>query len=162
MFTSQFLGGNAVRDGSKISTTINGITYTATIHRDDDRGRPDERDEGFWPSLDRSAPGWIGDNPPKPFDQQMAECEAVMVRYKAGKMVYCGVIVTAQKAHVELLNEYRFALWGVHINWPHGDNSYLLTVANELLEEARPEAERALTIAIESARKGLSLLESGQ
>jgi hypothetical protein len=160
MFTTEFPGGNAVRSGASIKCTINGIEYTATIHRDDDSGRPGDNDEGFWPSLDRSAPGWIGDNPPKPYEQQMAECEAVIARWKAGKMVYCGIVLSARKAHASLIPAYECALWGLDINWPHGDNGHLLETANELLRDAVLTAEAALAKAIESARKGLALLEA--
>lgn len=159
-FETHFPGGREVRAGAQISVTIGGIVYVATVHRDDDTGSPEENDDGFWPSRDRTAPGWIGDSPAKSFETQQEECEAVMARYRAGKMVYCGVVVTARKAHRTLTGAYDFALWGVDVNWPGSDNSYLLQVANELLSEARPAAEKALQEAIASAEKGLAALKA--
>lgn len=158
MFEGTFPGANNVRSGASIRAIVDGIEYTATIHRDDDAGKPEDRDEGFWPSLDPSAPGWIGNNPRKPFDQQMAECEEVMRRYRAGKMIYCGVVVTARKAGIELVREYECALWGVDINWPHGDNGYLVEVANELFEEARAMAQANLAKQIERHKQTLAAL----
>lgn len=159
-FETPFPGGLKVRAGAQISATIGGILYVATIHRDDDMGAPDENSDGFWPSRDRTAPGWIGDNPAKSFETQQEECEAVIARHKAGKMVYCGVVVTAHKAHRALTGAYDFALWCVDINWPGSDNSYLLNVANELLGEARPVVEKALVQAIASMEKGLAALKA--
>lgn len=162
MFESNFPGSaeNKVRAGATIRCEVDGITYRATVYRDDDATSPAERDEGFWPSLDPRAPGFIGENPERSFETQQADCEAVVTRWKAGKMVYCGIAVTATKAGVELIGDFDHALWGVDVNWPFGNNDYLRDVANELLDEARSTAEAELVRKIEAARNTLAALES--
>jgi hypothetical protein len=42
-------------EGDSISCTVEGFTLHATLYRDDCGDRPDERDCGFWPSLDTTA-----------------------------------------------------------------------------------------------------------
>ena len=161
MFTEHFKAN--ARDGDSISCAVNGIMYRATIKRDDDSGAPDKEDEGFWPSLDPAAPGWIGENPERSYEQRKADCELVMARWKARKMVYCGVVLSAEKAGIQLLAPYAHALWGVDVNWPQGDNSYLRDVANELLPEAREAAEAKLVDVITQAEKTMAKLkESSQ
>lgn len=159
-FTDNFKGCDTrtIADGAMIQCKINGIYYAATIHRDDDGGPPDQ-DDGFWPSQDPAAPGWIGNNPRRSFDDQMRDCKRVMSRYYAGKMVYCGVGITAMKGGVELLGKYNYALWCVSINWPRGDNRYLRTVANDLLREAQPAAEAKLVEVIAQMKKTLKALD---
>ena len=143
MFTDKFPGADAnnVRDGATIRCVVDGITYTATVHTDDSAGPPDKEDEGFWPSLDPADEGYIGENPTRPYEDQMRDCKAVMRRYKRGEMIYCGVAVTASIAGVELLGAWTHALWRIDINWPFGDNSYLTEAANELLPEAKAQAQ---------------------
>lgn len=160
MFTGLFSNrpNGKVHDFDTIECTIDGVTYTATIHRDDDAGKPEDNDEGFWPSLDRNTPGWIGDNPRKSYEQQMAECEAVMTMYRAGKMIYCGVAVTAEKGGFQLLDKYECAVWGCDVNWPHGDNAYLVEVANEQLEEAKLAVCQAINKRIASAKATIDAL----
>jgi hypothetical protein len=46
------------------------IEWTPVHLTDDRQDLPDENDEGFWPSLDRKAAGWIGDNPERSFAEQ--------------------------------------------------------------------------------------------
>jgi hypothetical protein len=156
MFTENFKA--KARDGDSISCVVNGITYRATIEREDDAGAPDKNSEGFWPSLDKDAPGWVGENPLRTYDEQMANCREVMTRWKTGKMVYCGVILSAEKAGIQLLERYHFALWGVDVNWPWGDNAYLREVANDLLHEAQETAEAKLAAVITQAEETLRTL----
>ena len=162
MFTDKFPGSdtNKVRAGSTIKCTVDGITYTATIHRDDMHGAPDKEDDGFWPSLDPNACGYVGENPARPYEAQLDDCKEVMRRYKAGKMIYCGVVVTAAKGGVPLTVEFEHALWRVEVNWPFGNNDYLVEVANELLAEAKPTAGAALANKIAATRVTLAALES--
>lgn len=162
MFTDKFPGAdtNKVRAGATIKCTVAGILYTAKIYRDDDCKAPDEEQDGFWPSLDPNADGYIGSDPARSFEVQQAGCEAVMARYRAGKMIHCGVAVTASKAGVELTREYDHALWRVDINWPWGNNDYLTEVANELLADCRPAVEKALVERVAATRETLAALES--
>ena len=157
-FNTPFPGGNAVRVSAQITTEWNGFHFYATIHRDDDAGSPEDNIDGFWPSLDRTAPGWIGDNPAESYEVQKAECEAVMARYRAGKMIYCGVAVYVCKGGHVLTGPYENALWGVDINWPHGDNAYLVDVANELLPEALAQARKAIEAKVASAQATIAAL----
>ena len=162
MFTEKFPGSgtNKVRAGAKIVCTVDGITYTATIHRDDMHSAPDKEQDGFWPSLDPKACGYVGENPSRPFEVQQADCKEVMRRFKAGRMIYCGVVVTAAKGGVPLVAEFEHALWRVDVNWPFGNNNYLLIVANGLLAGAEDTAESNLKKTIELTRKRLEVLES--
>lgn len=52
-----------VCEGDTVTVEIDGFTLTATIYRDDDGSAPDERQDGFWPSLDENDAGYIGPSP---------------------------------------------------------------------------------------------------
>jgi hypothetical protein len=54
---------------------------------------------------------------------------------------WCGVIVTASRAGIELGCA---SLWGIECNYPDSDNSYLRDVANELSGEAIENAQDAI------------------
>ncbi len=60
---------------------------------------------------------------------------------------YYGVAVTVSKAGVNLTGRYEHACWGIEGNYPGGDNSYFVEVANEQLDEAI-EAARAKLAAL--------------
>lgn len=77
-----------------------------------------------------------GDTKPTDFDCYSADDTAAWDR---DEWQYVGVIVTASKAGVDLGDA---SLWGVDMNFPGSDNSYLATVAEELQGEAI-EAARA-------------------
>ena len=162
MFTDKFPGSDArkVRAGATIECKVDGITYTATIHRDDMHSAPDKEEDGFWPSRDPNACGYVGENPARPYEAQLDDCKEVMRRYKAGKMIYCGVVVTAAKGGVPLTDEFGHALWRVDVNWPFGNNTYLLIVANGLLAGAKDTAREVLAARIVETRKRLEVLES--
>jgi hypothetical protein len=50
---------------------------------------------------------------------------------------YCGIAVQVfGPDDEELTGEYDFALWGVEMNYPGSDNSYLMEVVNDLASEA--------------------------
>jgi hypothetical protein len=57
---------------------------------------------------------------------------------------WCGVAVTVSMAGVDLTDEYDHALWGIECNVPGSDNSYLVEVANELLDDALDAAKAKL------------------
>jgi hypothetical protein len=49
---------------------------------------------------------------------------------------WCGITVQAFNLDgEELTGEYDFALWGIEMNYPGSDNSYLSEVANDLAQE---------------------------
>lgn len=54
---------------------------------------------------------------------------------------WVGVVVSVSYAGV-MLSKHAASLWGIECNYPGSDNSYLLEVANELLEEAAAEGRR--------------------
>lgn len=45
---------------------------------------------------------------------------------------------------VQLVDDYEHALWGIDLNYPNSDNSYLLEVANDLASEALESAKAKL------------------
>jgi len=61
---------------------------------------------------------------------------------------WCGVAVTVFKAGVQLTGKYDAALWGIEMNYPDSDNSYLSEVASELADEALEQARAKLSTLI--------------
>ena len=57
-FTERFQ--SFVCEGDSISCEVAGLEIIARIVRDDCPDAPDERQDGFWPSLYKDAPGFIG------------------------------------------------------------------------------------------------------
>ena len=144
-FTKQFGDRyNYVCDGDSITCDIDGFDFTATIHHDECSDKPDERQDGFWPSLDPNNDGYIGAKSKSTLARHMAKAQSVMDAWKNDEWWYVGVAVTVSRRGVELTDKYNHALWGIECNYPGSDNSYLLKVANELLPEAMSEARKAL------------------
>ncbi|MDR7061194.1 MULTISPECIES: hypothetical protein [unclassified Sphingopyxis] len=95
--------------------------------------RPDERDEGFWPSLDPEAPGYIGDPLPTDvngsqhaaeYEQQTHFATARMAAFEAGDWEYIGLRCRAI-IHIPIGgNSFRVltiesaGLWGVESDAP--------------------------------------------
>ena len=148
-FTQKF--DNFVCIGDTIACTVDGYTVTARISQDETQDAPDERQDGFWPSLYKDDAGFIGagNGWRDRFDTAQARAEKVMAAWKNDEWYYCGVILSVA---VDGLTLDRFAasLWGIEANYPDSDNAYLTEVANELLPEAIAEAkaERARQCAI--------------
>lgn len=136
----------------------NGYWLRARLLRDDTSGPPDKEQDGFWPSLDPRNDGYIGLNPktglpysPSTFKRRMARAKEIMSQWEHGDWWWCGVIVEVYRESDDddygsgVLGEA--ALWGIECNWPTGkkrrpyDNSYLWTVANDLIPEALDDAE---------------------
>lgn len=124
-------------EGDTMSCEVDGFTVTARIVADDCPDAPDQRQDGFWPSLYKDAPGFIG--PGNGFRQHFAEAqakaEAVMEAWRKGEWFYCGIVLTVERDGIEL-DDHAASLWGVECNYPGIDNSNLTTAANELLPEA--------------------------
>jgi hypothetical protein len=135
MFTDRFKA--FVFEGDKIRCTVDGFACTATIYRDDCSDRPDQRQDGFWPSRDPNAAGYVL---PGNFEAEQAKAERVMQAWQNDEWFYCGVAVTVARWDVELTGQFANALWGIECNYPDSDNSYLSDVANELLGEAIEQA----------------------
>lgn len=136
MFTKGF--GKYACENDTIKCHVDGFDCVATIHRDDCNDTPDERDEGFWPSQDPKAAGYVL---PENFKAEQAKADKVMRTWKNDEWFYCGVAVTVFRADVQLTSEYGHALWGVECNYPDSDNGYLMDVANELLPDALESAK---------------------
>ena len=129
-----------VRDGDTVTLDIDGFTLTATIYRDD-YSAPDERDDGFWPSLDPDDAGYIGNKSKSTLARRMAHAKQVMQAWKDDEWFYCGVAVTVEREGVQLTGRYDHALWGIECNYPernkrHRPNDYLAQVASEYIGEA--------------------------
>lgn len=138
-----------VCEGDYITAYLPGdFVATARIVRDDCSDTPPQRDDGFWPSQDPKAAGYIGAKSQRTFERQMAKAKEVLRAWEADEWFYCGVCVTIAKEGVQLTGQYDNALWGVDCNYPGRSrfrpNSYLRCVANELLGEALDQAKAKL------------------
>ncbi|MBN9347491.1 MAG: hypothetical protein J0I48_15060 [Devosia sp.] len=134
MFSKGF--GRYVVEGDAIACEVDGFTVTATLYRDDCGDRPDERQDGFWPSLDPQSAGYIGPKSKRTLARHWAKAKRVMDAWLADEWHYYGVSLTVEREDVKLVHRYEVALWGIEGNYPDDDNAYLGEVANELLDEA--------------------------
>lgn len=143
-FTERF--DSFVCEGDSIRCDADGFEIVARIVHDDCPDAPDERQDGFWPSLDIGAPGFIG--PGRNFRARFAEAqqraERVLEAWRTGDWFYCGIVLSVSREDVTLA-EHAASLWGVEANYPGSDNSYLTEVASELLPEALAEGRAALS-----------------
>lgn len=126
-----------VCDGDSVTVEYDGFTLTAHTERDDDCSAPDERQDGYWPSLDPESDGYIGPKSKSTLRRHTASATAIMEAWKRDEWDYCGVCVTVTRHGVELCPPYRAALWSVERNYPgKSGNAYLNQVADELADEA--------------------------
>lgn len=143
MFTKHF--DRFVCVGDTIECEVDGYTLTATIYFDDDTTPPDERQDGFWPSLDSNSAGYIGPKSKSTLARHMAQAKRVMDAWRNDEWFFCGVAVTVSKDGIELTGKYDHALWGIECNYPStrkgNPNTYLLDVANEYVDEALEAAK---------------------
>jgi hypothetical protein len=139
-FTQKF--DDYVCIGDSITCTVDGYTITARIAHDETPDAPEERQDGFWPSLYKDDAGFIGagNGWRDRFDAAQAKAEKVMAAWKNDEWFYCGVILAVTIGEVEL-TDHAASLWGIEANYPESDNAYLSEVANELLIEAIAEAK---------------------
>ena len=141
-----------VCEGDSIACEIDGFRITARIVRDDCPDRPDQRQDGFWPSLYINDPGFIG--PGNNFRERLAkaqaEAEAVMEAWRKDEWFYCGIVLAIECEGVEL-EPHAASLWGIEANYPGSDNAYLNEVADELLPEALEAGRAALKRLLSSA-----------
>ena len=139
-FTEKFLP--FVCEGDTIACTVDGFDITARLLRDDCLDPPDQRQDGFWPSLTICDAGFIGPGPNSRhrFAEAQAQADAVMSAWKAGDWFYCGIVLSVAFEDVEL-DRHCASIWGVEANYPGSDNAYLTEIASELLPEARDEME---------------------
>lgn len=142
MFTQKF--NRFVCEGDSITCEVDGFECVATLYCDDDTSPPDERQDGFWPSLDPNDPGYIGPKSRRTLQRHQAKAQAVMDAFKRDEWCYFGVAVTVRRKGVPLTGRYDNALWGIEGNYPGSDNDYFRQVANELLDEALDAAKAKL------------------
>jgi hypothetical protein len=81
------------------------ISWELLTPADDSGDRPDENDDGFWPSLEPDACGYIGDAAPDDVDgvahqaeyeRQLEAAEARMAAWEADGWHYVGVVARAR------------------------------------------------------------------
>lgn len=128
-----------------ITGTRDGFDFVATIYRDHDCDSPEDRDNGFWPSLDPNSAGYIGAKTKSTLARHTVKARGVLRAWENNDWFYCGVAVTVSRNGVELTDEFSNALWGIECNYPsRRKNNYLRDVANELAETALIEARAKL------------------
>ena len=153
-FTQKFDGFVCL--GDSITCEVGVYTVTARIAHDDTPDRPDQRQDGFWPSLYKDDAGFIGagNGFRARFDKAQAKAQAIMDAWKNDEWFYCGIILSVKIEDVEL-TDHAASLWGIEANYPDSQNEYLSEVANELLGQAmlaaKFERERQAKILSEAA-----------
>lgn len=150
MFTQRF--SSFVCAGDVVTCETEGFTVSARIFPDDCPDAPDQRQDGFWPSLYKDAPGFIGPgrNHRQRFAEAQARAEAVMEGWRRGEWFYCGIVLSVSLDGVELAR-HAASLWGIEANYPETDNSHLNEVAGSLLPEALAAAREVLSRLAERA-----------
>ncbi|HRX74622.1 MAG TPA: hypothetical protein P5341_11015 [Hyphomonas sp.] len=140
--------------GDTITCEVNGFTIMAAIVLDDCPDAPDQRQDGFWPSLYKDAPGFIGPGNGfrERFAKAQAEAETVMESWRKGDWFYCGIVLSVSLESVTL-DTHAASLWGVEANYPGSDNTYLTEAANDLVPEAL-DAARAVLARLRAAPAG--------
>jgi hypothetical protein len=131
--------------GDVITCEAGPFTVLAQVVVDDCPDAPDQRQDGFWPSLYIGAPGFIGPGPNhrQRLTDAQANAEAVMEGWRKGDWFYCGIVLSVSLEGVDLARTAA-ALFGIEANYPGTENSYLTDVANELLPEAVAAARETL------------------
>ena len=78
--------------GDSITCEVGAYTVTARIAHDDTPDRPDQRQDGFWPSLYKDDAGFIGagNGFRDRFDKAQAKAQAIMDTWKNDEWFYCG------------------------------------------------------------------------
>ena len=141
-----------VCEGDSIACEADGFRVIARIVRDDCPESPDQRQDGFWPSLYINDPGFIGpgNNFRARLAKAQAEAEAVMDAWHKDEWFYCGIVLAIECEGVEL-ESHAASIWGIEANYPGSDNAYLSEVADELLPEALAAGRAALKRLMASA-----------
>lgn len=75
------------------------ITWERQTPRDDSADRPDEMQDGYWPSLDRNEAGFVGDGVTiAEFGEMQAEAQKRMTAWENDEWEFVGVIAIAHVA----------------------------------------------------------------
>jgi hypothetical protein len=115
--------------GDTITGTLNGYDLTARIEHDQDASIDDDDNH----NTDQAVTGCDDDEQEKLLEARRA--------WENNEWFYCRVVVSVSRNGV-LIDDHAAGLWGIECNYPGSDNAYLLTVANELAEEAVGHAEK--------------------
>ena len=126
MFTEKF--DRYVCIGDTITCEAEGFTFTARIEHDPDYHIDD--DDCY--NTDQEVTGCN--------EAQQAKLLEARQAWFDDEWFYCGIVISVSRNGVEL-DDHAASLWGIECNYPGSDNSYLQTVANELLEEAIEDAK---------------------
>ena len=70
----------------------------------------------------------------KPEDSDCCD-ESQIEAFKNDEWYYCGIVISVEKQGI-MIEDHAASLWGVDVNFPGSDNSYLAEVAQELESEA--------------------------
>lgn len=124
-------------EGDLIDIEIDGLLVTARIVCDDCTDAPDERQDGFWPSLYKDAPGFIGPGNDwrQRFEKAQARAKDIMRAWRGDEWFYCGIVLSISLEGI-VLDDHAASLRGIEANYPNADNGYLTETAQELLPEA--------------------------
>lgn len=103
------------------------VEFECLIVHDPDNSKPDEHDDGFWPSADPNAAGYVE---PALFETETAKATTRMNAWKAGIWWYVGVrakaIIMVRRSGVGTVYELTSpGLWGIESD---SDESYLASV----------------------------------
>lgn len=117
------------------------IEWSLLTPRDYDGTPPDERQDGFWPSLDPDAPGYIGSDSKADYQKQLRTARGIMSSWKADSWWYVGVVARAVVYIPVGGNSFRLmtiesaGLWGIESS----AKSYIKTVYAEAKAELMAE-----------------------
>jgi hypothetical protein len=114
--------------GDSISTQVRPLTIEATIEYDHDY-RIDDDD---CHNVDQGVTGCD--------DEQQKQLLKARQAWHNDEWFYAGVVLSVKFDEI-LIDDNFAALWGIEVNYPGSDNSYLLEVANELLAEKLAEIQ---------------------
>lgn len=92
------------------------ISWRKVLVNDGDHGRPDEDNEGFWPSQDETSPGYVK---PELYKSEMEKAKQRMSDWKNGYWYFCGVCAVADisipigNGAFTMHSIYSPGLWGI-------------------------------------------------
>jgi hypothetical protein len=138
MFTEKF--DSYVCDNDTISTNYQGFEIIATIIRDPDYHIDDDDVH----NTDQSVTGCN--------DEQQEKLIEAREAWFNGEWFYCGVVLSAYKNGV-LVDDHIASLWGIECNYPGSDNSCLLEMSNELLQEGIDQAKESLSMMLDKLKR---------
>lgn len=108
--------------GDSISTQVGPLTIEARIVYDEDY----KIDDDDCHNVDQSVTGCD--------DEQQKRLLKARQAWFSDEWFYAGVVLSVKFDEI-LIDDHFASLWGIEVNYPDSDNSYLLEVANELLAE---------------------------